>query len=136
LDKNDFFYFAQFPVNFGWFVQLLIGYCEPQLTKNHKALSRLPLFLPEGSSLLPANPIWLIATPNRVKRFPSSRSDLAGVQYSEMMSHIDAWATLAAMVGLTLDMTKRNDSEAFQSFLVKSRANATTEFERPSHRIL
>jgi hypothetical protein len=46
-----------------------------------------------------------------------------------MMSHIDAWATLAAMVGLTLDMIKRNDSEAFQSFLVKSRANATTEFE-------
>ncbi len=25
----------------------------------------------------------------------------AGVQYNEMMSHIDAWATLAAMVGLT-----------------------------------
>jgi hypothetical protein len=25
----------------------------------------------------------------------------AGVQYGEMMSHIDCWATLAAMVGLT-----------------------------------
>jgi hypothetical protein len=44
-------------------------------SQNHKALSLLPLFLPEGSSLLPANPIWLIATSNRVKRFPSSRSD-------------------------------------------------------------
>src|SRR6266436_2431534 len=33
LKKNDFFYFAQFPLNFGWFVELLIGYCELQLTK-------------------------------------------------------------------------------------------------------
>src|SRR6266550_744867 len=33
LNKNDFFYFAQFPLDFGWFVELLIGYCELQLTK-------------------------------------------------------------------------------------------------------
>ena len=33
LNKNDFFYFAQFPLNFGGFVELLIGYCKPHLTK-------------------------------------------------------------------------------------------------------
>jgi hypothetical protein len=30
LNKNDFFYFAQFPLNFGWFVEWLIAYCELQ----------------------------------------------------------------------------------------------------------
>jgi hypothetical protein len=42
LNKNDFFYFAQFPLNFGWFVELPDRLSKAAAHENHKTLSFPP----------------------------------------------------------------------------------------------
>ena len=43
----------------------------------------------------------------------------AGVQYGEMMSHIDCWSTLAAMAGITRSTDRRNEGQQRQAHLLR-----------------